>query len=216
MSRPLSGQIVDLTLPFDNQNPRMHTEQTTFIDVQGWNITKLTFDTHAGTHLDAPSHQLPGGGSLDSIDLSRCVGPAFVCDLRHIPANQDIEISDFAPWAERIVAGSRVVYRTDWTDRRFEPRYRDGFPCPSVACSTWLAERGVVLLGMDTPSVGPIYRTPKDVIDVHIPLLRAGVVIVEEMANLSAVRDKDFQIVALPLRLTGLDGSPTRVIAILD
>lgn len=209
-------RIVDLTLPFDNRNPRVQTSPLKDIAVDGWNITRVTFDTHAGTHLDAPSHQLPGGVSLDGVDLARCVGSAFICDLRHIPAHQDIEVDDFDPWHERIVPGARVIYRTDWTRRFGEPDYRIGFPCPSVACAEWLAGRGIVLLGMDTPSVGPVYRAARDVIAVHLPLLRAGVVIVEEMANLGEIATDSFELIALPLRLTGLDGSPTRAIALVD
>jgi kynurenine formamidase len=209
------SRVVDLTLPFDPRNPRVRFEPLKRIEVDGWTITQVTFDTHAGTHLDAPCHQLPGGSSLDEMDLAKCMGQAFICDLRHVPANQDIEVADFAPWTDRIVAGSRVIYRTDWTDRFGQPGYREGFPCPSVACAEWLADRGIVLLGMDTPSVGPVYRTPREVIDVHIPLLRAGVVIVEEMTNLRAVEADRFHFVALPLRLTGGDGSPTRAIAVV-
>lgn len=209
------SRIVDLTLPFDPRNPRVQFESLKRIEVDGWTITRVTFDTHAGTHLDAPSHQLPGGTGLDQVDLAKCMGPAFVCDLRHVQAGQDIEVHDFAPWAGRIRTGSRVIYRTDWTDRFGQADYRDGFPCPSVACAEWLASRGIVLLGMDTPSVGPVYRTPRAVIDVHIPLLQAGVVIVEEMVNLRAIDAEEFHLVALPLRLTDRDGSPTRAIAVV-
>jgi kynurenine formamidase len=212
----MGRRIVDLTLPFDKSNPRVRTEPLKRIEVDGWTITRVTFDTHAGTHLDAPSHQLPGGTSLDEVDLAKCMGLAFICDLRHISPRQEIEVADFAPWVERIAPGARVIYRTDWTDRFGQPGYREDFPCPSVACAAWLADRGIVLLGMDTPSVGPVYRTPRDVIDVHIPLLRAGVVIVEEMCNLRAVEADSFHFVALPLRLTGLDGSPTRALAVVD
>jgi kynurenine formamidase len=208
-------RIVDLTLPFDNRNPRVHTEPLTRLEEVGWNITKVSFDTHAGTHLDAPIHQLPGGTTLDEMDLAKCMGPAFLCDLRHVAPREDIEVADFAPWAERIVPGSRVIYRTDYSDRRFEPGYRKSFPCPSVPCARWLADRGVVLLGMDTPSVGPVFRTPKDVVDVHTPLLKAGVVIVEELTNLRAVEADTFHLVALPLRLTALDGSPVRAVAVV-
>jgi arylformamidase len=207
------GRIVDLTLPFGPHNPRVQLEPLKRIEVDGWNITKVTFDSHAGTHLDAPCHQVPGGSSLDDMDLAKCIGPAFVCDLRHIAAHQDIEPEDFAPWADRIAAGSRVLYRTDWTDRFGQPGYRDGFPCPSVRCAEWLAGRGIVLLGMDTPSVGPVYRTVQEVVAVHTPLLKAGVVIVEELCNLRAVEGEAFEIVALPLRLTGGDGSPIRAVA---
>src|SRR5262249_42342169 len=166
--------------------------------------------------LARPSHLLPGGPSLAEMGLAKCMGPAFICDLRHLPANRDIEVPDFAPWADRIVPGSRVIYRTDWTQRFGQPAYREGFPCPSVACAEWLAGRGIVLLGMDTPSVGPVYRTPREGIDVHLPLLRAGVVIVEERTTPGAVEADSFQLVALPLRLTGGDGSPTRALAVVD
>ena len=206
-------RLVDLTLPFGPHNPRVRFEPFRRIEVDGWTITKVSFDTHAGTHLDAPSHQVPNGPTLDEIDLTRCIGPALLCDLRHIKPDRDIEPGDFAPWAERIVPGSRVLYRTDWSDRFGRPGYREGFPCPSVRCAEWLADRGVVLLGMDTPSVGPVYRTPREVIAVHRPLLNAGVVIVEELCNLKAIEAERFEIVALPLRLTGGDGSPIRAVA---
>lgn len=209
-------RVVDLTLPFDDRNPRVRTEPLTRLEEVGWNITRVTFDTHAGTHLDAPCHQLPGGTSLDEMDLAKCMGPAFVCDLRHVAPFADLEPEHFVPWADRIVPGSRVIYRTNWSDRRLEPDYRQGFPCPSVRCAEWLADRGIVLLGMDTPSVGPVYRTPRDVIDVHTPLLKAGVVIVEELSNLAALGDLPFHFVALPLRLTNGDGSPVRAVAVLD
>jgi len=211
----VAQRVVDLTLPFDNRNPRVRTEPLTRLEEVGWNITKVAFDTHAGTHLDAPCHQLPGGSTLDEMDLAKCMGPAFVCDLRHVAPREDIEIEDFGPWADRIVPDSRVIYRTDYSDRRFDADYRKSFPCPSVRCAEWLADRGVVLLGMDTPSVGPVFRTPKAVVDVHTPLLKAGVVIVEELSNLGAIEADTFHFVALPLRLTQLDGSPVRAVAIV-
>jgi len=209
------SRVVDLALPFDPSNPRVHWERLRRIEVDGWEIIRVTFDTYAGTHMDAPSHQVPNAPTLDAMDLSKCMGPAFVCDLRHIPANQDIEAADFAPWAEQIGPGARVIYRTDWTERVGASGYRDAFPCPSVACAAWLAARGIALLGMDTPSVGPVYRTPTDVIAVHTPLLNASV-IVEELCNLRAIEAETFHLVALPLRLTGRDGSPTRAVAVLD
>ncbi len=209
-------RIVDLTLPFDPTNPRVSFAPHRDILVDGWRITRVTFDTHAGTHLDAPSHQLVDGPPLQSIDLARCVGPAFVCDLRHILPRETIEIEDFAPWESAIAPGARVLYRTDWTARVGEPGYRERFPCPSVACARWLADRGIALLGMDTPSVGPVYRTPAEVIAVHEPLLRRGVVILEELAPLAVLADAPFQIVALPLALTDLDGSPVRAVALVQ
>lgn len=209
-------RVIDLTLPFGPHNPRVAVEPLRRLEVDGWNITRVTFDTHAGTHLDAPIHQLPGGTTLDEMDLAKCIGPAMLCDLRGILPRAEIESEDFAPWADQIVPGARVLYRTDWTGRFGQPGYREGFPCPSVRCSEWLAGRGIVLLGMDTPSVGPVWRQPRDVIEVHLPLLRAGVVIVEEMANLDQLPQSGFQIIALPLRLTGGDGSPIRAVATID
>ncbi len=56
----------------------------------------------------------------------------------------------------------------------------------------------------------------RDVIDVHTPLLKAGVVIVEELSNLRAIEAETFHLIALPLRLTALDGSPVRAVALID
>jgi arylformamidase len=209
----MSRRIIDLTLPAAG-NPRIKMEPLKRIEVDHWNITTVQLDTHAGTHLDAPSHQIAGAPTLDDFDLERCVGQAFLVDLTGKQPHETVEPKDFELVADRIGPGARVLIRTDWTDRFGQPDYRVGYPTPSVACAAWLAERGVVLLGLDVPSVGPVWRTPKEVVDVHVPLLRAGVVIVEELCNLKSIRADTFEFVALPLKLSGKDGSPVRAIAI--
>jgi arylformamidase len=209
----MSRRIIDLTLPAAG-NPRIKMEPLRRIEVDHWNITTVQFDTHAGTHLDAPSHQIAGAPTLDDIDLGRCIGEAFLVDLTGKRRNDTIEPADFTSIADRFKPGARVLIRTDWTDRFGQPDYRVGYPTPSVACASWLADRGVVLLGLDIPSVGPVWRTPREVVDVHVPLLSAGVVIVEELCNLKEIHADVFEFVALPMKLTGKDGSPVRAVAI--
>ena len=94
--------------------------------------------------------------------------------------------------------------------------YRTHFPRVSLELAAWLVERDVWLLGVQSPSVASL--RPEDVqelIDVHQTLLNAEMVIVEGLANLHLIDREEVQFVALPLKLDGIDGSPTRPIAII-
>jgi len=117
------ARIVDLTLPLGPHNPRVQFEPFRRIEVDGWTITKVTFDTHAGTHLDAPSHQVPNAPTLDGVDIAKCVGPAFLCDLRHVRPHEQIEPEDFAPRADRFDVVALPLRLTG----------RDGSPTRAVA-----------------------------------------------------------------------------------
>ncbi|MFL6542052.1 MAG: arylformamidase, partial [Chthoniobacterales bacterium] len=72
----------------------------------------------------------------------------------------------------------------------------------------WLKARGVKLLGFDVPSVDEI--TSKDLPNHHA-LGAAGIGIVESL-DLSRVSAGVYQLIALPLKIAGADGSPIRAI----
>jgi kynurenine formamidase len=71
------------------------------------------------------------------------------------------------------------------------------------------------LLGVQTPSVASLRPENKaELVEVHQILLRAEIVIVEGLANLSELRREVVTFIALPLKVTGCDGSPARPVAI--
>ena len=106
--------IVDLSTPLYDGIRGLTTEAKTSIDTHGYNTTTLHLYSHTGTHMDAPKHFVEGGGTIDEVDLGVCVGPAEVIDLTATEPNAEITVEDLLPHEGRIVAGARVLLRTDW------------------------------------------------------------------------------------------------------
>jgi kynurenine formamidase len=105
------------------------------------------------------------------------------------------------------------LLKTGWSAYADTPDYRDRLPRISLPLAEWLAGRQIALLGVEPPSVADI-NDKKELTAVHQALLRAGIIIVEGLANLDALRSDQVTFIALPLKLAGGDGSPVRAIAI--
>jgi arylformamidase len=213
---PNPKRIVDLSLEIYPDAPRFPGDPACRFDVHdtlastGYNLTRVCFGTHQGTHLDAPRHFLDAGRPVDQLDLTRCVGPATLIDLSHKRPGETIDVADFLPGESAVHPGARIVLRLGW-DRVFpEPRYYTDYPGMTVALGEWLAARQIALIGMDTPS--PSATQWKE---VHVALLGAEIVVVEGLANLDQL-PSEFFLVAVPLRLRGLDGSPIRALGLSD
>jgi arylformamidase len=168
-------------------------------------ITRLDIGAHTGTHVDAPAHFIPGGSGVDALDLDVLVGPALVVHALEVDA-LSAEVLDglqIPPGAERVLFHTRHSER--WA--RGELEFAEDFVAITEDGARWLVERGVRLVGIDCPSVGP-FDAPAP---THRMLLRAGVILVESL-NLSGVAAGVYQLVCLPLRIVGADGAPARAI----
>ncbi len=206
-------RIVDLSLPIDNQMPGVEISVAKRLDVDGWNATTLSLYSHCGTHMDAPAHFLPGGNTIDQQDLSVCIGDAMVLNFAPSAPSQLICVPDLVPFDEQISAGSRLLFRTDWYKKFPAPEYRSGLPRISLALAQWLVDRGVAMIGVEGPSVADV-NNMQELTEVHQTLFRGNVLIVEALANLDKLSRDVVQFVALPLRVSGGDGTPVRAIAI--
>jgi len=198
---------------------------------EGANLHKLTLGTHSGTHIDAPWHFIAEGAKVDELDLSSLVAPLTLLDLREIvEPRKKLEWSDLAPWHARIArAGERkavLVLRTGWSVFFADlDRYR-GQPFFSGDCAKRIAASGVRVIGVDTfsPDETPLPNGPDTPADAHLALLGAGIAIAENLRlegldDIWTPEDDDagkWTISLLPLRLTGLDGSPIRAVAWRD
>jgi kynurenine formamidase len=112
-----------------------------------------------------------------------------------------------APYETSIMATRKVVIRTGWSRRWGQSTYFNDYPVIREDAAQWLVERGVHLIGVDTPSVD---REPHP---SHYIFLGALAVIVENLVNLEQIAQNPFELIVLPLPLTGLDGSPVRAVA---
>ena len=211
-------RVIDLTLPIQGDYPyrRIAFETISTVEERGAAVTRVTFDTHWGTHVDAPAHSIAGARTVDRLDLARCCGPARCLDLtaRGQPGAQ-IDVADLAPFAELAMPGARLLLRTDWSQWHGQAAYHRDYPVLTAAAAAWLAERRPALLGVDVPSVGPVYGDWQQVLAVHRALLGVEIVIVECLTNLAALPAGAFTFVAAPLPFAGSDGSPVRALALV-
>lgn len=165
------------------------------------NVGQVLFSTHTGTHIDAPYHFDENGKKVHELDLSLYVGTVRVV---HLPHRESIGASDLEGIDLKGV--KRLLIRTDsWTDPTRFPQSIT-YMRPDLAPS--LGEKGVQLLGLDVPSVDPIDSKE---LPVHHALHRQGIHILEG-AFLSDVEEGDYELIALPLKLEGADGSPVRAV----
>ncbi len=166
-------------------------------------VTRLCLGSHTGTHVDAPSHLIPGGRSVDQIPLDTLLGSCLVIDLAGHPGSVD------ARELKRVglKGHCRVLLRTVASPAG-ECGKGTEVPAPlTLDGARFLVEHGVRLVGIDAPTI----EDPEGDGSVHRALLEADVVILEGI-DLSAVERGEYELLCLPLRLAGGDGAPCRAV----
>lgn len=172
------------------------------------NSSQLSIGIHCGTHIDAPFHFFEDGATVDQIDLGHCVGETQLVRL-DIPGDGEIERGRLTGYRDQLIRCGKVVLSTGWEHQWGRPEYFTHHPVLTPDAADFLVECGVHLVGVDFPSVDhPPFLT-------HVALLSHNVLILENLANLSEIRAQLFQLVAVPLKFTGRDGSPVRAIALV-
>ncbi len=165
-------------------------------------VARLTLSPHSGAHADAPLHYDPNGASMAEVDLEAYLGPARVIDLRGHEGQ--IRPEHIAGALDPCVR--RVLLRT--YDRFPHDHWNHDFAVPSAATIGFLHKRGVVLIGVDAPSLDP--ETSKTM-EAHQAVRAAGMHILEGLV-LDEVAAGDYELIALPLKLQGVDASPVRAV----
>ncbi|MBX5482291.1 MAG: cyclase family protein [Myxococcaceae bacterium] len=167
-------------------------------------LRRLTLGSHSGTHVDAPTHFVEGGESLDQMPLDATCGPARVV---RIDSPKAVTPDDLA--AVGLEPGERLLLRTRNSEVRwYERPFREDFVHLTVAAALWLAERRPRAVGVDYLSVGG-FAGDADGPKVHRALLSAGVWIIEGL-YLGHVEPGRYELVCLPLRVERGDGAPAR------
>ena len=166
------------------------------------NVSSLTLSTHSGSHADAPFHYDADGVAIDAVDPSIYLGPAQVVDAR--TADGLVAAAHVMP---QLAAGTtRVLIRT--YQRAPQEAWDTGFAAIDAALVEELADRGVRLIGVDTPSLDP--QTSKTMA-AHRAVARRGLAILEGLV-LDAVPFGTYELIALPLKIAGADSSPVRAV----
>jgi kynurenine formamidase len=208
-------RIIDLSHPINNDMPGVEITTARRLDKDGWNATTLSLYSHCGTHMDAPRHFLPDGNTLDQQSLDVVIGPAMVVNIAPASPGELITTEHLSAVEDDVQPGARLLLRTDWHKRYGTPEYRNELPRVSLELAKWLVEKKVALVGVEPPSVADV-NNMQELTEVHQTLFRGNVVIVEGLSNLDQITKPTVHFIALPMKITGGDGSPVRAIAIED
>lgn len=212
---------VDLSQPLETGMPvypgsdPVRIDQENTVPAGGSRVSSLDFETHVGTHVDAPSHMLADGATLSDLPLSAFVFDARVVDCTGLALREPIGAGAVPDPSDR----DMIVFRTGWERHWGTETYRD-HPYLTEAAAAACATRGYSV-GLDafspdpTPSADPDRHGTDEPTDqpAHDVLLKAERRIVENLTNLGAVPTR-FRLVAYPLKFPGADGSPVRAVAL--
>lgn len=178
----------------------------------GFREKKLTFYSHTGTHMDAPAHIIAGAPTLDQLPVETFYGSAFIFDC-YGTEKTIVDLQDLLPHAGEISEHDFLILFTGWSQHWGDPQYFSGYPVLSESAARWLADSGLKGIGMDTISADPMDAAA---LTIHTILLSAGMVIVENLANLAALPKASFMLACFPLKIKDADGSPVRVVAMVS
>ncbi|WP_051361374.1 cyclase family protein [Desulfuromonas sp. TF] len=203
------AEWIDISVPITEEMATWPGDPPVIIDrvldmAAGDDVTLSRLETglHAGTHVDAPLHFLPGGARIDAMPIEAMTGPVRVIA---IDADERIEVAHLRK--ERLAAGERVLFKTRnsrlWAEKGF---IRD-FVHLSLEAAEYLAGTGVRSVGIDYLSVSGY---GKEAGEVHRVLLGAGVWIIEGL-DLSRVVPGRYRLFCLPLKIAGAEAAPARV-----
>ena len=164
-----------------------------------YRISNLNLSTHSGTHIDAPSHYLKNGGTIDSVPLTKLIGRCGVRDVRD--AGRDINADHLAGKLKGI---TRLLLKTSFSETG---QFSEDYPALTADAANMITDQEIQCIGIDSPSIESYSGDGS----IHRQLLSNGCIIIE-LLHLSQIEEGDYEMVALPLRLEGLDGSPARVV----
>jgi arylformamidase len=165
------------------------------------NLSAITMSPHIGAHADAPLHYGPGAPTIGEVDLAPYLGPcrvihAMACGPLVRPEHLAHAAANLPP---RVLVRTCATAPTQWS-----PEFSSFAP----ETITWLASLNVRLVGIDSQSVDP---ADSKTLASHQLLLKHDLRVLENLV-LDDVPAGDYELIALPLKLTMADASPVRAV----
>ncbi len=217
-------RIIDLTLGYSHGMPAYGTAWYSQVEIRplmtpetdptghGRRFSQFVFNPHNATHVDAPSHFVPGGKNVSDLEPDRFIGPALVLDLTHRGLYEPVTADDLeAAAGGRMRPGLRLLLRTDYVDRHWgDPDFWQKPPYLAPSAADWCVEQGAALVGLDFLTEEPGDRD----FPVHRRLLEADIPILEYLRNLKALRGPTVWLMAAPMLVEGAEAAPVRALAV--
>ncbi len=199
----LSYEIYEGMFKFPGEyHPSVEVALTGTFERDRCEVRRLTMGTHAGTHVDAPAHFVPGGLTIDQMPLHVLFARTQVIDAWTEQEGAVLPQNLFAHTEFDRAHG--VLIRTGWERRWGGQGFYRGFPVLAQGVIEGLMARGCAHLAVDFPLT----------VEVHQVALGGGAILIENLCNVGEIREKRPLLAALALRLRGGDAAPARVVAV--
>jgi kynurenine formamidase len=237
----IQNEVIDLTYPFDGETIYWPTAEQFTLETEVHGVTEQGYfyaanrfhaSEHGGTHLDAPLHFAAGKHSIAQIPLSQLMGPGYVVDVSgQAHSNRDMQITmeDLLEWERthgRIPDGAILLLKTGFgkywpnpekylgtTERGPKAATKLHFPGLHPGAARWLTvNRNIKAVGIDTASID--FGQSENFL-THQTLSQANIPAIENVAHLEKLPPQGFTVIALPMKIAGGTGAPTRVIALV-
>ncbi|MBV9179325.1 MAG: cyclase family protein [Nitrososphaeraceae archaeon] len=207
------SQAISKDIPVYSGDPEPDFVPSSTIERNNYNVTRIIMGSHSSTHVDAQSHFIIDGNSVDREPISKFIGESVVIDLSSkLEIGNGITCSDLEAYSEVVKDNDILLIYTGTSEYWMKDqniKYHFTYLEPSAA--QWIASHHIKCVGIDTFSVEK-YGS-KDGLS-HKILLSSSVGIIENLSsNLKNLSGKKVFLVCLPLLLEGVDGSPARTIA---
>lgn len=203
------SHIIDISWPispsmtsYKNSKPVIIT-QTRTLETGGMRETNISCNSHSGTHVDAPSHKLADGKTIDQIPLENLIGPAVVLDLTHI----DNAITDEDLKSYTLDQGDIVLLKTKNSALADDAPFFSEFVYLAASGAALLAYMGVKAVGIDYLGIernSPAHETHTTLLSKNIPII--------EGLRLALTAPGRYQLYCLPLASLGIEAAPARAI----
>ena len=131
-------------------------------------MSMLEIISHTGTHIDAPLHFIPGGSTISDMPLDATIGPARVIEIED---PETIKVAELKK--HNIGKGERILCKTRNSPEAYEsPRFMENYVYLEADAASYLAEKGIILFGLDCITIGDI-KNEESVVKTHQTLLSA-------------------------------------------
>ena len=226
---PVQGKIIDITTPITPftrvfpGDPKPAIERICTLEKEGCAVSRLSFGSHTGTHVDAPSHVISDGLPVDKLELESLMGVALILDYSSLEGALTADILEKAFQNKGISENiSILLLRTENSSRKQkgaegisfqnEESVKEEFGSAYLdeSAAAWVVKKKFKTIGIDSFSVDSFHS---ETLPAHNILLSGNVNIVECL-ELSSVDVGIYFFLCLPLKIEDCDGAPARALLI--
>lgn len=205
----LSHELKNGTVVYPG-DPVVDITVATTLEQDGYNLSHVHIGSQSGSHVDAPRHFRNEGTTVDQMPLTRFMGNAVVINASGKKECEEITMSDIEAYKPKIKAADMVLFRTDWY--RYEGKEKFlRHPYVAKEVGEYLLAQGIQTIAIDTINMDATGGTS---FPVHEMYSRENGLIAENLAYFDKIDYEDPFVIFLPLKLTGVDGSPVRAVAV--